>query len=257
MNRQALNLKEEAAKLESQLESSCNDLKMSEECHLLGRFLEIVKKDNAKAAAVYKSNCQDDQNENSCCDLGNAKCCFGAALANFSDDLDKGCVGKNPSLAINNLKRSCQLGSGMACQLLAHFSDIGIPGVVEKDFSASLKYDFEANRQLEVLEDRTKLVAILNSMKAMRTPSSGSWSIIMIDPNKEMEKLMPQLGMEFWSKCYRDNSPIDCRHLASFMYLIKDSEKSATLLRTTCDEHKYADSCHKYADVSPNNQIEF
>jgi hypothetical protein len=30
MNRQALNLKEEAAKLESQLESSCNDLKMSE-----------------------------------------------------------------------------------------------------------------------------------------------------------------------------------------------------------------------------------
>ena len=30
MNRQALNLKEEAAKLELQLESSCNDLKMSE-----------------------------------------------------------------------------------------------------------------------------------------------------------------------------------------------------------------------------------
>jgi hypothetical protein len=61
----------------------------------------------------------------------------------------------------------------MACQLLAHFSSVGIPGVVEKDFSAALKYDFDANRQLDVLEDRTKLVAILNSMKAMRTPSSG------------------------------------------------------------------------------------
>ena len=33
------------------------------------------------------------------------------------------------------------------------------------------------------------------------------------------------------------------------MYLIKESEKAATLLRTTCDEHKYADSCHKYADL--------
>ena len=107
------------------------------------------------------------------CDLGNANCCFNAALAHFSNDLDIGCVGNNPSLAIDNLKRSCQLGSGMACQLLAHFSSVGIPGVVEKDFSAALKYDFDANRQLDVLEDRTKLVAILNSMKAMRTPSSG------------------------------------------------------------------------------------
>ena len=228
MNRQALNLKEEAAKLESQLESSCNDLKMSEgelvpstrpsisvvdplepsqvevlslllfvECHLLGRFLEIVKKDNAKAAAVYKSNCQDDQNGNSCfnlaqlyqtemvdhheaynynrkgCDLGNAKCCFGAALANFSDDLDKGCVGKNPSLAIDNLKRSCQLGSGMACQLLSQLFLIGFPGFVDKDLSACLKYHFEANGQLNFLEDRTELEAILNSLIAMRTPSSG------------------------------------------------------------------------------------
>ena len=33
------------------------------------------------------------------------------------------------------------------------------------------------------------------------------------------------------------------------MYLTKESEKAATLLRTTCDEYKYADSCHKYADL--------
>ena len=163
----------------------------------MGRFLEIVKKDNAKAAAVYKSNCEDDQNGKSCfhlaqlyhtelvdhheaydynvkgCDLGNAKCCFGAGLANLSDDLDKGCVGKNPSLAIDNLKRSCQLGSGMACQLLSQLFLIGFPGFVDKDLSACLKYHFEANGQLNFLEDRTELEAILNSLIAMRTPSSG------------------------------------------------------------------------------------
>ena len=33
------------------------------------------------------------------------------------------------------------------------------------------------------------------------------------------------------------------------MLVVKDSEKAATLLRTTCDEHKYADSCHWYADL--------
>jgi cytochrome c oxidase assembly factor 7 len=167
------------------------------ECHLLGRFLEIVKKDNAKAAAVYKSNCEDDQNGNSCfhlaqlyhtelvdhheaydfnvkgCDLGNAKCCLGAAMANFSDDLDKGCVGKDRSLAIDNLKRSCQLGSGIACQFLAFFSMAGIPSFVEKDLSAALKLHFEANRQLNSTEVRTTLDAIVNIMKATPTPSSG------------------------------------------------------------------------------------
>ena len=101
------------------------------------------------------------------------KCCFGAGLANLSDDLDKGCVGKNPSLAIDNLKRSCQLGSGMACQLLSQLFLIGFPGFVDKHLSACLKYHFEANGQLNFLEDRTELEAILNSLIAMRTPSSG------------------------------------------------------------------------------------
>ena len=41
------------------------------------------------------------------------------------------------------------------------------------------------------------------------------------------------------------------------MYLTKESEKAATLLRTTCDEYKYADSCHKYADFLRITKLNF
>jgi TPR repeat protein len=41
------------------------------------------------------------------------------------------------------------------------------------------------------------------------------------------------------------------------MYLIKESEKAATLYRTMCDEHKYSESCHKYADFLRITKLNF
>lgn len=170
------------------------------ECHLLGRFLEIVKKDSSQAADVYKSNCLAGQDGESCyqlgqlyhsekamvdhgeafafnrrgCELGNAKCCLDAGLANLSDNLDEGCVGKDLSLAFQYVQRSCQLGSGFACHLLAGVYVTGIPGIVERDLSAAFRHDFEACKQLNFPPACASLRATLNvTTKATLDPSSG------------------------------------------------------------------------------------
>lgn len=42
----------------------------------------------------------------------------------------------------------------------------------------------------------------------------------------------------------------DCHYLAHFLETVnKDVAKAATLLRKTCDDHKYGDSCHKFASL--------
>lgn len=140
------------------------------ECHLLGRFLEVVKKDDKKAIAVYKSSCRDGKNGESCyrlgqiyhsgsegpadhvtafyynqqgCQLGHAKSCLNAGMANLSDGFE-GCVRQDLTLAVHYLKQGCQLGSGLSCYLLAGVFNSKTDGGQYNNPLAVLKYDFEA-----------------------------------------------------------------------------------------------------------------
>ncbi|KZS05923.1 Cytochrome c oxidase assembly factor 7 [Daphnia magna] len=195
----AMNLKEEATKLETQLETSCFQLKLSEECHLLGKFLQVVKSNNSRAAAVYRSNCKDGRHADSCyqlgqlyhsdvqlanhraafasnrrgCQLGSAKCCLDAGMAKLSDPQDDGCVGQDFPQAVGYLKRACQLGSGFACYLLAGVYITGIPGLVDRDLSLAFKYDFEACKQLDFPLACANLNGALSNAGATPAPSIG------------------------------------------------------------------------------------
>lgn len=172
---------------------------MLTECHLLGTFLEVIKRNNTRAAAIYKLNCQGGQHAGSCyrlgqlyhsdvqlqnhrtafqcnrrgCQLGNAKCCLDAGMSKLSDNLEEGCVGQDFPLAVDYLKKACQLGSGFACYLLAGVYISGIPGIVDRDVSLAFKYDFEACKQLDFPLACANLDGTLSTAGVMPAPSIG------------------------------------------------------------------------------------
>ena len=163
------------------------------ECHLLGRFLEVIKKDANQAATTYRSNCEFGRHGPSCyslgqlyhsdvgdhakafeynrkgCELGHTKSCLDAGLANLSNQTEDGCIREDIPLAVSYLEKACKLGSGFSCYMLAGVYISGAPGVVERDVSAALKYDFEACKLNFPLA-----CANLNGALASGSPSSGA-----------------------------------------------------------------------------------
>lgn len=132
----------------------CYKEKKPEVCHLLGDYLESIKKDYDKAAKVYKSNCLDYKFGKSCLKIGNytlvgrgkEKGDPAEALIYF----EKGCelndkvaclhagmlltaTGPNVNVkrdvpkGYNYLKKSCDQGDDMACHYLSGMYLTGVP----------------------------------------------------------------------------------------------------------------------------------
>lgn len=130
-------------------------------CHLLGDFMETVKKDFTKAATIYKTNCDDYQFGRSChkyagysfvgkgcqadqersydyfkrgCQLGEADSCLNAGLM---------CVSKNEKNKIKTdykgglefLKDACSKGNAFGCYYVSGMYISGVPDFMEKDMT--------------------------------------------------------------------------------------------------------------------------
>lgn len=81
----------------------CYKEKKPEVCHLLGDYLEAIKKDFDKAAKVFKSNCVDYKFGKSCLKIGNY-CLLGRGK-------DK----SDPKEALTYFEKGCELGEPTAC----------------------------------------------------------------------------------------------------------------------------------------------
>lgn len=81
----------------------CYKEKKPEVCHLLGDYLEAIKKDFEKAARVFKSNCLDYHFGKSCLKIGN--------YTLVGKGSDKG----DAQEALKYFERGCELGEPGAC----------------------------------------------------------------------------------------------------------------------------------------------
>ncbi|XP_063547614.1 cytochrome c oxidase assembly factor 7 homolog [Cydia strobilella] len=106
----------------------CYKEKKAEVCHLLGDYLEAIKKDFEKAAKVYKSNCVDYKFGKSCLKYGNY-CLVGRGK-------EKG----DPAEALTYFEKGCELGEPSAClhagmMLTATGPNVSIKRDVPKGFN--------------------------------------------------------------------------------------------------------------------------
>ncbi|XP_017062892.1 cytochrome c oxidase assembly factor 7 homolog [Drosophila eugracilis] len=98
-------VKEYVDKLGVEYRFGCYSEKKPEACHLLGDYLEGIKKDFEKASKVYKSTCDD---------YGYAKSCY--KFGNYSF-LGKGKSGSkgDPRVAYEYYEKGCNLNDSDAC----------------------------------------------------------------------------------------------------------------------------------------------
>ncbi|KAG8235703.1 hypothetical protein J437_LFUL016321 [Ladona fulva] len=102
-------LKEEAEvkdfleKLGIEYRFGCYNEGKPEVCHLLGDYLESVKKDYEKAAKVYKANCEEQKH---------AKSCYKFGTYTF---LGKGNVKEDQLKAFDYFAKGCEYGNSDAC----------------------------------------------------------------------------------------------------------------------------------------------
>lgn len=125
-------------------------------CHLLGDYLEGVKKDFEKASKVYRSTCDDYGYSKSClkygkyailgkggngsdgdpaqaykyftkgCDMNEAEACLHTGLILISKTLTNK-VKRDIPTAFQKLTRSCELDNGTACFYLSGMHISGVP----------------------------------------------------------------------------------------------------------------------------------
>ncbi|XP_059056218.1 cytochrome c oxidase assembly factor 7 homolog [Achroia grisella] len=152
----------------------CYKEKKPEVCHLLGDYLEAIKKDFEKAATVFKSNCLDYNFGKSCLKYGNyALVGRGSIKSNPNEALsyfEKGCDLNEPTACLhagmlltatgpgisvkrdvpkgyNYLKRSCDQKDDMACHYLSGMYLTGVP----KNVSDFNPHNSEKNKNIEYL----------------------------------------------------------------------------------------------------------
>ncbi|XP_037935557.1 cytochrome c oxidase assembly factor 7 homolog [Teleopsis dalmanni] len=124
-------VKEYIEKLGIEYRFGCYSEKKPEVCHLLGDYLEGIKKDFEKAAKVYKSTCDD---------YGYAKSCY--KFGNYSF-LGKGKSGSkgDPRSAYNYYEKGCNLNDSESCLhsglLLVSRS---MPKQMDRDVPKGLEY---------------------------------------------------------------------------------------------------------------------
>ncbi|XP_044764155.1 cytochrome c oxidase assembly factor 7 homolog isoform X2 [Coccinella septempunctata] len=161
----------------------CYSEKNPEVCHLLGDYLESIKKDFEKAAVVYKSTCDDYKYAKSCmkygtymllgrgvgnadykcaydyfhkgCELNNDVSCLHQGLLTICENEDKRLV-KDVAKGMSLLEKSCALKNANACYYLSGMyisgikkQEVGekIPGLesfeVQKDMKKAFHYALE------------------------------------------------------------------------------------------------------------------
>lgn len=138
-------------------------------CHLLGDYLESIKKDFEKASKVYRSNCDDYGYGKSClkfghysflgkgkasagdpskgdpkqaykyyergCDLKDADSCLHSGLIMVSKSMT-GQIERDVLKGFESLSKSCKMGNGTACFYL---SGMHISGVPKKENANNIK----------------------------------------------------------------------------------------------------------------------
>lgn len=130
-------------------------------CHLLGDYLESIKKDFEKASKVYRSNCDDYGYGKSClkfghysflgkgkastnekgdpkqaqkyyergCELKDADCCLHSGLLMVSKSMTS-TIERDVAKGFESLSKSCKMDNGTACFYL---SGMHISGVLKKE----------------------------------------------------------------------------------------------------------------------------
>lgn len=102
-------------------------------CHLLGDYLESIKRDFEKARKVYQSTCADYKYPRSCLKIGNY------ALLGKGKSGDKG----SPAEAVEWYVKGCELGESSCCLHagLIHVSTVG-DASVKRDFKTVITHAF-------------------------------------------------------------------------------------------------------------------
>ncbi|XP_058832597.1 cytochrome c oxidase assembly factor 7 homolog [Topomyia yanbarensis] len=156
-------VKEYLEKLGIEYRFGCYSEKKPEVCHLLGDYLEGIKKDFEKAAKVYRSNCDDYGYARSCLKYGNYSF-LGKGRASEKGDpvkaykyYEKGCELNDPDACLHSglllvsksipkdlkrdvpkafeyLKKSCEMNNGNACFYL---SGMHISGILKDEFNTA------------------------------------------------------------------------------------------------------------------------
>ncbi|XP_023162293.1 cytochrome c oxidase assembly factor 7 homolog [Drosophila hydei] len=98
-------VKEYVEKLGVEYRFGCYSEKKPEVCHLLGDYLEGIKKDFEKASKVYKSTCDD---------YGYAKSCYKYGNYSFLGKGKSGSKGE-PRVAYQYYEKGCNLNDSDAC----------------------------------------------------------------------------------------------------------------------------------------------
>ncbi|XP_055596652.1 cytochrome c oxidase assembly factor 7 homolog [Uranotaenia lowii] len=163
-------VKDYLEKLGIEYRFGCYSEKKPEVCHLLGDYLEGIKKDFDKAAKVYRSNCDDYGYAKSClkygnysflgkgrasdkgdpikayqyyekgCELNDADACLHSGLLLVSKSIPKD-MKRDVSKAFEFLKKSCEMNNGNACFYL---SGMHISGVLKDEYNtAKVKEELE------------------------------------------------------------------------------------------------------------------
>lgn len=139
-------------------------------CHLLGDFMESIKKDFPKAASLYRSNCDDYKYSRSChkfaayslvgkgcqedylrafdyfkkgCELGEADSCLYSGLM-YITKTKKNLIEQNFPAGMELLNQACDKGSHNGCFYLAGLHISGVTNVVQQDMSTAFKYSVKA-----------------------------------------------------------------------------------------------------------------
>ncbi|XP_053620001.1 cytochrome c oxidase assembly factor 7 homolog [Plodia interpunctella] len=167
----------------------CFQEKKPEVCHLLGDYLESIKKDYKKAGNVYKTNCLDYKFGKSClkfgnytlvgrgkekgdpvealpyfemgCELGDSTSCLHAGMlltatgpnVNIKRDVPKG---------YNYLKKSCDQKDDMACHYLSGMYLTGVP----KNPADYNPHNLEKNKNIDYLIKSDKKQAFNFALKS-------------------------------------------------------------------------------------------
>ncbi|XP_052901723.1 cytochrome c oxidase assembly factor 7 homolog [Anopheles moucheti] len=174
-------VKEYIEKLGVEYRFGCYSEKKPEVCHLLGDYLEGIRKDFEKAAKVYRSNCDDYNYGKSCLKYGNYTF-LGKGRASEKGDpakafsyYEKGCTLNDPDACLHSglllvsklmpkeitrdvpkgfelLKKSCEMNNAGACFYL---SGMYISGVLKEEYQqAAKKADVAASEPKPVEQQR-------------------------------------------------------------------------------------------------------
>ncbi|MCL4131734.1 UNVERIFIED_CONTAM: hypothetical protein GTU68_018974 [Idotea baltica] len=145
----------------------CFNEKNPSSCHLLGDYLESVKKDFEKAAKVYRSNCDDSSHPKSCykyanyrflgkglkkdlpdaskyydkgCTAGDKDACLNGGLLCVSNSKANEELPKNYTKGLELLTKACEKENAFSCHYLSGMYIIGVEDQIPKDMTKAFKF---------------------------------------------------------------------------------------------------------------------